>query len=279
MELRCWQLEAPASPLVLGRRTVPDPGPDEVLVEVSGCGLCRTDLGYIYEGVPLRHPLPLTLGHEVAGRVVRAGGRHSALEGAMVVVPSVTPCGACGLCRRGRGTACLNQRFPGYDSHGGFASHVVVAGRGLCVVDPARCPRDRLPRLAIVADAVATPLEAIDRSGLAAGDLAVFVGAGALGIFGIQLASAFGATVVAVDIDEARLEGLSRLGADHTICDRGLGPVEVRERLRAFARGRGIPECGWKIFETSGTPAGQETAWRLLHRGSHLAVMGYPPRE
>src|SRR6266542_5708107 len=72
------------------------PAADHVVVEVAGCGLCHTDIGYAYDGVPTRHPLPLILGHEIAGRVVDAGEAASEWLGRSVVVSAVIPCGACG---------------------------------------------------------------------------------------------------------------------------------------------------------------------------------------
>ena len=70
-------LVAPEQPLGLRALPALEPGPQEVVVEVAGCGVCHTDIGFAYERVPTRHPLPLILGHEIAGRVVRAGDRKS----------------------------------------------------------------------------------------------------------------------------------------------------------------------------------------------------------
>ncbi|KAB2958735.1 MAG: alcohol dehydrogenase catalytic domain-containing protein [Thermoanaerobaculia bacterium] len=109
-------------------------GAGEVVIEVAGCGVCHTDLGFFYEGVPTRHPFPLTLGHEIAGTVVEAGPGAEAWLGRAVVVPAVLPCGECDACRAGRGAICPRQVFPGNDVHGGFASHVRVPSRGLCPV-------------------------------------------------------------------------------------------------------------------------------------------------
>ena len=76
----------------------------EVRVQVAGCGVCHTDLGFYYDGVRTNHPLPLALGHEVSGRVVEAGAGAGNWMGRAVIVPAVIPCGECDACRRGRGT-------------------------------------------------------------------------------------------------------------------------------------------------------------------------------
>ena len=107
-----WQMTAVNAPL---QRAVlhPDPGPAEVVVAVAGCGVCHTDLGYLYDGVRTNHPLPLTLGHEVSGRVVAAGAAASEWMDKTVIVPAVLPCGECDLCRRGHGTICRGAENAG----------------------------------------------------------------------------------------------------------------------------------------------------------------------
>ena len=136
-----------------------------------------------------------------------------------------------------------------------------------------------LADLSVIADAVSTPYQAIRRSGLAPGDLAVFVGVGGVGGFGVQLAAALGAAVVAVDVNEARLETMSRHGASLTLRGDLLDAKALKAKIRAFAGERGIPSWRYRIFETSGTPAGQATAFALLAKGAYLSVVGYTPRK
>lgn len=257
-------------------------GAGEVVVEVAGCGVCHTDLGFFYDGVPTRHGLPLTLGHEVSGRVAEAGEGAEGWLGRAVVVPAVIPCGACDACRAGRGSICPDQVFPGSDVHGGFATHLRVPSRGLCPVpdlaSSAVNPHGLdLAALSVVADAVSTPYQAIVRSGLQAGDVAVFVGAGGIGGFGVQIAAALGAAVVAIDVDDARLAAIADHGAALTLNARSLDGKELRKKVRAFAQARGVPTFRTRIFETSGTPAGQVTAFGLLGHGGVLSVVGFTP--
>lgn len=271
-----WQLVAANEPLVRAKRTVAEPGPDEALVRVAGCGVCHTDLGFAFEGVRTRHALPLVLGHEISGRVEAAGANAAHLVGRAVVVPAVIPCGACGPCRAGRGAICAKQVFPGNDVHGGFASHVLVPSRGLCVVDDAKLAASGvdLADLSVVADAVTTPYQAAVNAGLTAGDVAIFVGVGGVGAFGVQVARALGAHVVAIDIDPARLRRAGEFGASLTLDARDDAKA-VRKAIGAWVKERGLPETQWKIFETSGSRAGQELAFSLLTFGAHLGVVGY----
>ena len=259
-------------------------GTGEVLVEVAGCGVCHTDLGFVYDGVPTRHPLPLTLGHEISGVVVEAGDRAEAWVGRQVIVPAVIPCGRCRACKAGEGSICPDQIFPGNDVHGGFATHVRVPAVGLCPVpdltDPSvnRAGLD-LAALSVIADAVSTPYQALVRSDLRPGDLAVFVGAGGVGGFGVQLAAAMGAHVVAIDVDEARLDALADCGAHLRLSARANDFKALKGAVRAFAGEHDVPTWRWRVFETSGTPAGQATAFGLLGKGSFLGVVGYTPKK
>jgi 6-hydroxycyclohex-1-ene-1-carbonyl-CoA dehydrogenase len=264
----------------LERQDLPvlDPGPDQVVVKVAGCGVCHTDIGYAFDGVPTRHPLPLVLGHEIVGRVVAAGERAAPWLGQNVIVPAVIPCGECPACKAGRATICRKQFMPGNDGNGGFATHVVVPGRGLCPV-PEKLPGGiSLAVLSVVADAVTTPFEAIRRAQLGPNDVAVFTGVGGIGGFGVQIAAALGAAVVAVDIDRERLELAAQHGASLTLDAGQMSERDLKASVRAFAKQSGRSGIGLKIFETSGTIAGQATAFSLLDHGGYLAVVGYTAR-
>ena len=255
------------------------PAEDEVVVEVAGCGLCHTDLGFAYGGVPTRHPLPLVLGHEIAGRVVVTGDAVSQWIGRSVIVPAVIPCGDCPACRANRPTICRKQFMPGNDGDGGFATHVRVPARGLCAVPELLPDGVTLPMLSVVADAVTTPFEAVERAGVGVNDLAIFVGVGGVGAFGVQIAAARGAAVVAIDIDDDRLALAAAHGASLTINSRGMSMKEVKQTVRAHGKSEARGETGSKIFETSGTGAGQETAFGLLDFGAYLAIVGFTPQK
>ena len=140
-----WLMTASRAPLVLEAFDA-SPGAGEVAVDIAGCGVCHTDLGYFYDGVRTNHPLPLALGHEISGRVVAAGAGAQEWLGKAVIVPAVLPCGECDLCKRGLGTICRKQKMPGNDIQGGFATHIVVPARGLCPVDEQRLAADGVER-------------------------------------------------------------------------------------------------------------------------------------
>lgn len=279
MQIASWIAPKPAEPMV---REIRDETvvAGEVLVQVKGCGVCHTDLGYYYDGVPTRHPFPLTLGHEVSGTVVSAGPGAERWIGKDVIVPAVIPCGKCDACTSGNGRICPKQIFPGCDVHGGFSTHLRVPAQGLCPVPNLADPRVNpgsldLADLSVIADAVSTPYQSILRSGLKPGDLAVFIGVGGVGGFGVQIAAARGAVVVALDVNQERLDLLAQHGASLTLRTDSLDFKSLRKAIQNLASERGIPAWRQRIFETSGTAAGQATAFGLLGQGGHLSIVGY----
>ncbi len=279
MRIASWVVTEPGRPMARKVRNE-SPGPGQVLVEVAGCGVCHTDLGYYYEGVPTRHPFPLTLGHEVSGRVVKAGKGEEKWVGRAVVVPAVMPCGHCDACLHGHGSVCPAQIFPGNDVHGGFGSHLVVPSAGLCPV-PDLADRVQntagldLAALSVIADAVSTPFQAIYRSGLERGDLAVFVGVGGVGGFGAQIAASRGAVVVGIDPSQERLDSLQKHGLKAAFRPDLLDAKALKGAVRDFAKERSIPTWRHRIFECSGTKGGQETAFNLVGHGSFLSLVGF----
>lgn len=271
--MKAIRLLASREPLQVLDLPDPEPGADEALIRVAGCGVCHTDIGFWKDGVPTNHGLPITLGHEISGVVTAAGPIHSGLVGREVIVPSVMPCGDCELCRAGRGNACRRQRMPGNDMDGGFAEFVAVPARGLCVVEGRG--DYALAELSVIADAVSTPYQAVLRSGLGAGDFAVVIGAGGVGTYAVQIAAALGARVVAIDVDDARLARIANHGASLTLNSAAVEFKEIKKQTQAQARAWGCPAHSWKIFECSGHPDGQQTAWGLLTHAATLVVVGF----
>jgi 6-hydroxycyclohex-1-ene-1-carbonyl-CoA dehydrogenase len=250
----------------------------EVVIEVAGCGVCHTDLGYLYDGVPTKHALPLCLGHEISGRVIGAGAGAESWVGRAVIVPAVIPCGACPACRSGRTALCSAQLMPGNDIHGGFATHVVVPARGLCPVDLDQLARRGLglADVSVVADAVTTPYQALTQAGVQAGDLVIVNGVGGIGGFCTQIAHALGATVVGIDVRDEKLEAVAGSSVALALNAAKMEFRELKSAIQAFAKSHGLPDKSqWIIFECSGTRAGQETAFNLLNRGGTLGVVGF----
>lgn len=267
-----WQMTALKQDFERVETAIPAIAEHEALVKVAGCGVCHTDLSFWNDGVRTKKELPLTLGHEISGTVVE-GPAH--LIGWPVIIPAVLPCGECELCRKGRSNICQRQIMPGNDLHGGFASHVVVPHRYLCLVPEALLERYSLEQLAVVADAISTPYQVVKKSELEPGDLAIVIGVGGVGLYGALIAHIKGAKVLALDINDDKLAQAKAHGVHATLNTRDLSAKEIKARVREIAAELGAPKYGWKIFEISGTTAAQELAFSLITYTSTLSVVGF----
>ncbi len=275
-KIQTWQMAGPGK-LEKTSVDVPEIKSGEVLVEIAGCGVCHTDLGYFYDGVPTVSPAPLTLGHEISGTVV-AG--EAALVGKEVIVPAVMPCNNCDICADGRGNRCLAQKMPGNSMgiYGGFSSHIVVPAVDLCLI-PADKKGIELSHFAVIADAGTSPYQAAMRAEVKPGDLCVVIGAtGGLGVYATQVLSALGAKeVVAIARNPERLKRALDYGATHTIQSSSDKDARaIRDEFRIYCKDKGIPgNYGWKIFEWTGTLAGQKIGLELLSYVGKLVIAGF----
>ncbi|MCP4316141.1 MAG: 6-hydroxycyclohex-1-ene-1-carbonyl-CoA dehydrogenase [Hyphomicrobiales bacterium] len=272
-----WLMTGQNEPLKLEEFDPPVPGADEVLVEIAGCGVCHTDLGYYYDGVRTSHALPLALGHEISGTVIAAGANTGEWLNRPIIVSAVIPCGECDACARGKGTICPHQKMPGNDIQGGFASHITVPARGLCPVDVNRLEAVglSLADVSVVADAVTTPYQAVVQAGVSPGDLVVVNGVGGVGGYAVQIAAAMGATVVAIDVVPEKLEALTSYGAALTLNAREFDGRALKKEIAGFAEANGLRSTEWIILECSGTAAGQLAAFGLLNHGATLCTVGF----
>ena len=274
MQAYGYFLTKPNEPLERKEFTAREPEADETVVKVAGCGLCHTDLGFIGGRVNTNSGLPLILGHEISGTVIAAGSTYEHLVGKTVIIPAVLPCGECDLCKSGRSNVCRRQRMPGNDFNGGFASHITVPARFLCEL-PDTLGNYRLQQLSVVADAVTTPYQSLVRSNLQHGELAIVIGVGGIGVYMAQLAKNTGATVIAMDIDDRKLAKVKQFGIDYTINTKDLSEKEIKGNVRTLVKENGLPGYRWKVFETSGTGAGQTAAFSLLSFAGTVAIVGF----
>ena len=216
---------------------VPEIGPGELLVRVEACGVCGTDIKKIEKGLL---PGPRVFGHEIAGRVARAGkGVVRFHEGERVVVHHHVPCGACFFCRAGAHAQCAgykrNGTTAGFEpSGGGFAEYVKafdwIVDRGTIPV-----PDGVLPEEASFVEPVNTCLKAVRKAGVQKGQTVLVVGQGPIGLILMQLVRWAGAQAVVSDMLEDRLEAARALGAAATMIAAG----DVAAEVRGLTEGRG----------------------------------------
>ncbi|MDJ0923060.1 MAG: zinc-binding dehydrogenase [Acidimicrobiia bacterium] len=209
--MRALQLVAAGTPLRLREVALPPLAPNDVVVDVAAAGICRSDVHY-RRGFPAVGPLPLALGHEVAGVVSATGEQVADLEpGQRVCIHYQVGCGECSYCRRGFEQFCAEGKMIGNGRDGGYAEQIVVPARNAIPV-PASVSLDHA---AVMMCSSATSLHALRKGRLAAGETVAVFGAGGLGMSAIQLAFLEGASrVLAVDVNVAKLRQAERFGAE-----------------------------------------------------------------
>ena len=206
-------------------------GPHDVVVKIGGAGVCRTDL-HILEGQwaeKSQVELPYTIGHENAGWVHAVGSAVSNVaEGDKVILHPLVTCGLCRACRAGDDVHCENSRFPGIDSHGGYAEYLLTSARSCVRIDDSLEPAG----VAALADAGLTAYHAAAKAAarLRAGDRCVLIGAGGLGHIGIQVMKAISpAELIVVDRNPDALKLAQTIGADTGIVADGSQVEQVLE--------------------------------------------------
>ena len=269
-------------PVTLESVVVPDPGPGEAVVEVQACGVCHTDLHYREGGIG--DDFPYLLGHEAAGVVAEIGaGVTSLVPGDYVVLNWRAVCGECRACRRGRPWYCFAthnaaQKMTLEDGTpltpalgiGAFAKRTLVAAGQCTKVDR----RARPEAAGLLGCGVMAGLGAAMFTGeVGPGDSVAVFGCGGVGcaaVAGARLAGAV--TIVAVDLDPAKLTLAEQFGATHTVDASGTDPVEA---IRALTGGNGADVC----IEAVGRPEVMTQAFYARDLAGTLVQVGVPTPE
>lgn len=208
--MKAVRLVAIGEPLALQEVPLPQCGHGEVLVRIKAAGICHSDAHY-RAGVSPAGPLPLTLGHEIAGVVEAVGPWVTRVRpGDRVCLHYLVTCGQCHHCNRGQEQFCVHGRMLGKHRDGGYAEYIAVPERGVVALP------DEIPfeHAAIMMCSSATSFHALRKGRLAAGEAVAVFGAGGLGMSAIQLARGLGALeIYAVDINSAKLALAERFGA------------------------------------------------------------------
>ncbi len=261
--MRAAVLHPGAKELAVEDWPAPTVGPGDVLVRVAACGLCRTDLHYLH-GLPTAKKPPLVLGHEVSGTVESVGAAVTAISpGARVLLPPVLACGACDLCRRGRGNVCARMEMLGNHRDGGFAELIAVPADAVFLLPP-NLP---LEEASVLSDAGSTAYHAVvNRGRVAPGEWVAVIGCGGVGLSVLQVAHAVGARTVAIDVVPEKLERARRLGADEALD----GREDVTKALRKLTGGG--PDIA---FEVIGNPKTIRVAVEAVRTGGRVVVVGY----
>lgn len=234
--MRAIRMSAPGAPVVMMEIPIPTCGPQDVLIRVRAAGICHSDAHYRSGRSPV-HPLPLTLGHEVAGDVVAVGADVKGLSvGTRVALHYLVICGTCPDCLAGREQFCRTGLMLGHFTDGGWAEYIVVpAWNAVPLPDVVSYEHG-----AAMMCSSSTSLHALRKGRLQPGESVLVIGAGGLGMSAIQLATRLGASqVIAVDRDVRKLALAAQFGATPvSAVDRTVDQVVTA--VREASHGRGV---------------------------------------
>ena len=279
--VRAVVARAKGEPVTVEMIEVPDPGPGEVLVTVQACGVCHTDLHY-REGA-INDDFPFLLGHEAAGIVEEVGdGVTNVAVGDFVVLNWRAVCGQCRSCLRGRPWYCFathnatqKMTLGGVELSpalgiGAFAEKTLVAAGQATKVDSAARPEVA----GLIGCGVMAGLgAAMNTGGVGRGDSVAVFGCGGVGdaaIAGSRLAGAH--TIIAVDIDDRKLDIARNFGATHTVNSTNEDPIEA---IRGLTGGNGVDVA----IEAVGLPATYEQAFYSRDLAGTVVLVGVPNPE
>jgi S-(hydroxymethyl)mycothiol dehydrogenase len=281
-EVRAVIARAKDEPVRVETIVVPDPGPGEALVAVQACGVCHTDLHYREGGIG--DDFPYLLGHEAAGVVEAVGPDVTDVSpGDFVILNWRAVCGQCRACRRGRPWYCFathnaTQKMTLTDGTplaaalgiGAFADRTLVAAGQCTVVDPqAPATVAGLLGCGVMAGLGA----AINTGGVTRGDSVAVFGCGGVGDAAIAGAALAGATtIIAVDIDDRKLEWARQFGATHTVNSRAQDPVPV---IRDHTGGNGVDVA----IDAVGAPEVFTQAFYARDLAGTVVLVGVPRPE
>ena len=280
--MKAWVLGDPDQ-LTLVDKPVPQPQAAEVLVRIDAIAVCATDLEIIHKGPPalIQGGLPFnknfTPGHEYMGTIVKLGpGVDEYKVGDRVTVEVHAGCGRCERCREGMYTACLNygknygemtkgHRANGFTTDGGFAQYAINNINTL-----AHVPQDMSDEEATLIVTAGTAMYGLDvTAGLIAGQSVVVMGPGPIGLMGVAVAKALGASeVILTGTRDNRLEMGRKLGADYTV---NVTKEDAVEMVRHYTNGG-----AHYVLECSGAPNAVNDAAKMLKRGGRICLAAFP---
>jgi len=261
--MKAVRMTAVHHPLEMQEIPIPEVHDKDVLVRVRAAGICHSDAHYRAGKSPVK-PLPMTLGHEVAGVIEKTGKNVSRFkEGDRVSLNYLISCGECSFCRSGNEQFCKSVSMIGHYTDGGYAEYIVVPER-----NAVHLPDEiSFEEGAIMMCSSSTSFHALRKARVKAGETVAVFGIGGLGLSAVQLAKAFGALdVYAVDINPEKLRLAEKFGAI-PINAKDLDPVaEIKE----LTNGKGVDVA----LELIGLPITMKQAVQSVGIFGRIAIAG-----
>lgn len=274
--MKAAQIVAPKEPLQLKDLEIPKPKDSEVVVKVKAVGVCHSDL-HLWEGgydagsgsflkaTDRGVKFPVTPGHEVVGTVTQTGSSVKDIKvGDEVLVYPWIGCGVCPACKVENENLCDAPRSLGVFQNGGYAEYVLVPSFKYLI----KISGIDLEGAASLACSGLTAFSAVKKANSGEGQFLVVIGAGGLGLMGIQIAKAITkSTIICVDLDDNKLEAAKKLGADHIINSKD---PEAAQKIISICNNKGA-EC---VIDFVNAPPTVKMGLSLLRKRGNLVLVG-----
>lgn len=248
--------------------TTPSVGINDCLVKIHASGVCHTDLHAVTGDWPVKSIMPLVPGHEGVGEILEVGSNVTNVKvGDRVGIPWLyNACGFCEWCITGRETICPNANYTGYTKHGGYATHCLADARYVCKVPDQISYEEAAPLFC----AGVTTYKALKQSKVRPGQWVAIYGIGGLGHLAVQYAVAMGMKVVAVDIDDKKLQLAKKYGAQLLINSAKTEPKDVLFKDIGGVHGAVVTAVAKKPFLQ---------AFNSIRNGGTMVCVGLPPEN
>lgn len=248
---------------------IPEPvcGPEDVIIDIRYVGLCGSDLN-IYRGLMPLVKYPRIPGHEISGTIMEKGEKvpSSIQKGDQVTVSPYTNCGMCPACRIGRTNTCINNQTLGVQRDGGLTERLAIHFSKV-----SRSDTLTLQELALV-EPLSVGYHAANRGQVSEADTVLVLGCGTIGMGAIVASVRKGARVIAVDIDDSKLQRVRKFGVDHTF---NSAAVDIRETIMNLTGDEGVTVA----VEAAGLPATCRLAVGLTAFAGRVVFIGYSKEE
>lgn len=254
-------------------RPIPEIDDESILVKVSYCAICGTDVRIYYNGQANVVP-PRVTGHEVSGVIAKVGKKVEgyAVGDKVVVVPEIT-CGKCIDCLNGNSNMCSNVLMIGYGVDGGFSEYMAVPKKAVSNGNVIKLDKDADLKSSCVAEPLSCVINGHKNLNIRLGDVVLVIGAGPIGAMHVALSKAQGASkVILADINEKRLELAAKLGADYTI---NSSKVDLQEKVMKLTDGHGVDVS----IAACSVPSVQNQALSVTKKGGKVSFFAGLPKE
>lgn len=260
------------------QRDIPNIGPDDALIRVVASGICRSDW-HLWNGDWgwIDQKLFDVLGHEIGGVVEAVGENVRRIKvGQKVTIPFNLACGHCPYCKKGRHNICDNQKVPhSLDGSGGWAEYMRAPDADLnCIPLPDGV--DELAAAALGCRYMTAWRAVRDRAQIQGGETLAVFGCGGVGQAAVEIGATLGARVIAVDVDDKKLEKMKKLGADATVNAKGMAPEEAAAAVKALTDGGIGADAAVDALGIRTTMLG---ALNSLCKGGRLAQVGLTSQD